>query len=88
MSFHLRLFDLFTQQETKKKGQNYCNEKEKTPLELTAGKTLMSFLRAGLSKCCGLGDTFHLPFSSNIKYKYFHKKENYYVFGFIATFTT
>ena len=48
ISFHLEAFDLSLQQETKKKGQHNCNEKKKTPLEVMAGKTLMSFLRAGL----------------------------------------
>ena len=53
--FNLGTLDLSLQQETKKKGQHDCNEKEKTPLYLMAGKTLMSFLRAGLSKYCRLG---------------------------------
>ena len=32
ISFHLGVFDLLLQQETKKKGKHDCNEKEKTPL--------------------------------------------------------
>ena len=32
ISFYLRVLDLSLQQETKKKGQHDCNEKEKTPL--------------------------------------------------------
>ena len=40
---------LSLQHETKKNGQPDCNEKEKTEITVMAGKTLMSFLTAGLS---------------------------------------
>ena len=39
------------------------------------GKTLMSFLRAVLSKCCQLWRHLHLPSDWNLKYKYFLNKE-------------
>ena len=40
-----------------------------------AGKTLMSFLMAGLSKFGGLGDIYRLPSNWNFKYIYFPNKE-------------
>ena len=48
ISFHFRALDLFLQQETKKKGQHDCNEKEITPLQMMAEGICMPFLRAGL----------------------------------------
>ena len=54
----------------KEKRQHDCNEKEKTPFQLMAGRSLMSFLRAGQSKYCWL------PSNWNLKYIYFlHKEE-------------
>ena len=55
ISFHLRALDIRLQQVTKKKGQHDYNEKEKTPLQLMAVKTPMSFLRARYLKCNWLG---------------------------------
>ena len=40
-----------------------------------AGKTLVPFLRAGLSKKNGWGDTSHLPSNWNLKYEYYIYKE-------------
>ena len=76
ISFYLGALDLFLEQETQKKGQHDCNEKEKIPLSLMAGKTLIYFLRAGLSKCCWLGRHLtYLPSNWNPKYKYFFIKK-------------
>ena len=61
--FNLGAFDLFLQQETKKKGQHDCNEKEKTDgwedsyvlpqgwiiKMLLAGETINIFLQTGIS---------------------------------------
>ena len=52
ISFLLGELELCLQKETKKKIQHGCNEKEEIPLHLMAGKTLMSFLKAELSKGC------------------------------------
>ena len=60
INFHLRVLDLFHQQETKKKGRHDWNKKEKTPLKLMAGGTLISFLRAGLSKWCMAKETLNI----------------------------
>ena len=40
-----------------------------------AGKTLMTFLRAGSSNVVGWGDNQHLPSNWNLKYKYVIQKE-------------
>ena len=61
ITFHLTAIFFFLQQETKKNAWHYCNEKEKVPLKLIAGGTLISFFRTELSKCCWLGS--HLPSS-------------------------
>ena len=55
ITFHFWILNLSPQQETKKKRQYDCNEKDKTPHYVMAGKTLKSFLRDGLSKCWWLG---------------------------------
>ena len=47
-----------------------CNEKEKTPLQLLAGTTLMSSFRDGLLKCCWVGRHIKSLLLLDLKQKY------------------
>ena len=77
ISFHFGVLDLSLQQDTKKKGQHNCTEKEKTPLKVMTGKTV--FPQGWIIKMLVAGETLHILLLTgilNINIFFIKKKNN------------